>query len=70
MKSANIVMIPNAVLTTPARNVAKIDKKIKDIVSLMKKTIIEKDNPKGVGLAAPQIGISFRYQPADFYWCH
>ncbi len=60
MKSANIVIIPNAVLTTPARNVAKIDKKIKDIVSLMKKTIIEKDNPKGVGLAAPQIGISLR----------
>lgn len=52
-----IVTAPNTVLTTPAKKVKKIDKKILQIVAQMKKTLTETDNPKGVGLAAPQIGI-------------
>lgn len=52
-----IVQTPNPVLITPTQKVNKIDKTIREIVSLMKKTLTDSDNPKGVGLAAPQIGI-------------
>lgn len=55
-----IVTVPNKVLTTPARPVVRIDNKIKKIIAQMKNDLINKENPKGVGLAAPQIGISLR----------
>lgn len=55
-----IVVIPNTVLTTPANLVTKIDKKILSVVSDMKKTLGGTKNPKGVGLAAPQIGVALR----------
>jgi peptide deformylase len=55
-----IVQTPNPVLTTPAKKVLKIDQKINDIIATMRKTLLSADNPKGVGLAATQIGISFR----------
>jgi len=55
-----IVTVPEPVLTQPAKTVGQIDKKILDIISEMKQTLIEKDNPKGVGLAAPQIGIPLK----------
>lgn len=55
-----IVTVPNPVLTTPAKSVASLDKKILTIIADMKKTLLEKANPKGVGLAAPQIGIPLR----------
>lgn len=63
-----IVTTPNPVLTAPAKPVTKIDKKIREIIGYMKKTLIETDNPKGVGLAAPQIGVPLRIfvtRPAD-----
>lgn len=55
-----IVKIPNIVLTQKSKEVTKIDKKIKDIVRMMKAILIGSDNPKGVGLAAPQVGIGLR----------
>lgn len=55
-----IISVPNPVLTTPAKPIIKIDKKVRDIVEKMKKTLIDSDNPKGVGLAAPQIGVPLR----------
>mgnify|MGYP001615492683 FL=1 len=55
-----IITVPNKVLTTPAKPVEKIDKKIKQIIQQMKDDLIYKENPKGVGLAAPQIGIPLR----------
>lgn len=55
-----IIHTPNQILVTPSRQVGKIDKKVKSIISEMKDTLIRADNPKGVGLAAPQIGISLR----------
>jgi peptide deformylase len=55
-----IVKVPNPVLTNPSKPVTKIDKKILGIVSVMKQTLIKTENPKGVGLAAPQIGIPLR----------
>lgn len=55
-----IVKIPHSVLNSPARAVSKIDKKILGIVNQMIKTLIATNNPKGVGLAAPQIGIGLK----------
>lgn len=52
-----IVQTPNPVLNTPAQRIKKIDKKVLQIISLMKKVLSDADNPKGVGLAAPQIGV-------------
>lgn len=55
-----IVAIPNPVLTKPAKIVVKVDKKILSIIAQMKKALIAADNPKGVGLAASQIGVPYR----------
>ncbi|MBI3379637.1 peptide deformylase, partial [Candidatus Gottesmanbacteria bacterium] len=55
-----IITVPNKVLTTPAKTVEKIDKKIRQIIAQMKKDLLNKENPKGVGLAATQIGVSLR----------
>jgi peptide deformylase len=53
-----IVQVPNPVLITHTKKVTVIDKKVLDIIDRMKKTLSITDNPKGVGLAATQIGIS------------
>ncbi|MBI4991225.1 peptide deformylase [Candidatus Gottesmanbacteria bacterium] len=52
-----IVSVPNLVLTTPAKKVKRVDKKILSIIREMKKILLQTANPKGVGLASPQIGI-------------
>lgn len=55
-----IITVPNSVLTTPAKEVKKVDKKVKQIIEEMKRVLVATQNPKGVGLAAPQIGVSLR----------
>ena len=55
-----IVLVPKTVLTTPAKTVTQFDSKLETIVADMKATLIATRNPKGVGLAAPQIGLSLR----------
>jgi peptide deformylase len=55
-----IVTIPNPVLSTPSKKVDAVDKKITEIIKQMKKDLLGTTNPKGVGLAAPQIGIGLR----------
>lgn len=52
-----IVQTPHPVLASPAKPVAKIDKKVRKIIAEMKTTLLGADKPKGVGLAAPQVGI-------------
>lgn len=52
-----IVHIPEPVLTAPTKPVIAFDKKLAKILSDMKATLVHATNPKGVGLAAPQIGI-------------
>ncbi len=55
-----IVTIPHEVLTTPAKPVTVFDKRFARLVTDLKKTLLATRNPKGVGLAAPQIGEPFR----------
>jgi len=52
-----IVHIPEPVLTTPAKEVKAFDKKLARIIFDMKASLRHATNPKGVGLAAPQIGV-------------
>lgn len=55
-----VLTTPNDVLTTPSKVVEKIDSKVRQIIADMKETLLGVDKPKGVGLAAPQIGVSLR----------
>lgn len=55
-----IVTTPNPVLTQPSQPVAKIDRQILNFIEEMKKTLVSAENPKGVGLAASQVGKPWR----------
>lgn len=55
-----ILITPNPILSTPTKEVKVIDKKVRQIIEKLKEILINTNNPKGVGLAAPQIGIPLR----------
>lgn len=55
-----IVHIPNGVLTMPTKTVSQFDKRLGKLIAEMKASLLSAKNPKGVGLAAPQIGDSWR----------
>ncbi len=55
-----IVHIPKSVLSTPARRVITFDKKLQQLIADMKETLLAAKNPKGVGLAAPQVGAALQ----------
>jgi peptide deformylase len=52
-----IVHAPHAILTKEVARVAKINKKIRELVYDMEETLIEQIDPQGVGLAAPQVNV-------------
>jgi peptide deformylase len=52
-----IIKIPNAILSTPVKSVTAFTTDVKKITRDMKETLRAQVNPKGVGLAAPQIGV-------------
>ena len=51
-----IVKVPNNVLTEGTKPVVHYDKRLTNLIADLKTTLIATRNPKGVGLAAPQIG--------------
>lgn len=55
-----IVHIPEPVLAQPAKTVTSFDKKLHQLITEMTKTLKATKRPKGVGLAAPQIGVGLR----------
>lgn len=55
-----IVHVPNQVLTTPAKPVTKFNGDLTKLVQEMKETLLATVNPKGVGLAATQVGVGLR----------
>lgn len=55
-----IIHVPNSVLTTPTKRVTVFDKKLRSLLANMRQTLLATTNPKGVGLAATQIGESSR----------
>jgi peptide deformylase len=58
--NSKIVGVKNPVLRAKAKPVAKIDKKILELIHGMKETLAVQKDPEGVGLAAPQIGKSLQ----------
>lgn len=57
-----IVKHPNDVLTTPAKEVKKFDQQLATLLDDMYDTMIAAD---GIGLAAPQVGVSKRVAIVD-----
>lgn len=55
-----IVTTPNKVLLDKAKPVVKFDNKLKQILKGMEETLRATKDPIGVGLAAPQVGLSLR----------
>lgn len=53
-----LVHTPSDVLTIPAKPVTVFNSSLKKTLQEMIVTLIEHKNPEGVGLAAPQVGIS------------
>lgn len=56
----NIVQLPNPILRTKCPPVKKITPEIIHLIKDMKTTLNNQKNPGGVGLAAPQIGVSLQ----------
>lgn len=54
----SIVTAPNAVLSQIAQPVKKLDREILSLIEGMKEALLATSDPKGVGLAAPQVGKS------------
>jgi len=55
-----IITTPNSILSLVAKPVLSFDKKLERIISEMESTLIATTDPKGVGLAAPQVGLPLR----------
>jgi peptide deformylase len=55
-----IVIAPHKVLRQKAKEVEVFDKKFFTFAKELAKTLLEKENPRGVGLAAPQVNKSWR----------
>ena len=59
----NVITYPNPILKTPCVDIDPFNKELKELVSAMKRTMKAQ---KGIGLAAPQVGISKRICVIDF----
>src|SRR3990167_5777392 len=55
-----IIHVPHPVLSKPASPVTVFDTKLSRLIAEMKTTLLATTNPKGVGLAAPQVGVGIR----------
>lgn len=55
-----IISAPHQSLRQIASEITTVDKKLKNLIADLEKTLQERDNPKGVGLAAPQVDKSLR----------
>lgn len=55
-----IVTAPIPVLSSISKPISKVNSSVIDIIAEMKKTLAQTTDPKGVGLAAPQVGKSLR----------
>ena len=56
----NIITTPNPSLLARASEVVAFDKKLRDMLLDMERTLLATTDPKGVGLAAPQVSIAKR----------
>lgn len=57
---ASIIHVPNTILTTPSQEITDFGKPLTKLIDTMKSAFYAATRPKGVGLAAPQIGVPYR----------
>lgn len=50
-----IITIPNKTLREKAKKVLVVDKKLQNFISELEETLDKKRNPRGIGLASPQV---------------
>ncbi len=55
-----IITVPNPTLRSSTTTVAIVDKKLRQFLNEFGDTLVKKDNPKGVGLAAPQVDVKWQ----------
>lgn len=55
-----ILTVPNPILRTVAQPVSIVDKKVWQFIKDMDTTLRKQESPRGVGLAAPQVGKGWR----------
>lgn len=55
-----IITVPHPTLRQSAQPIISVDKKLRQLLQDLGETLIRKDNPRGVGLAAPQVNESWR----------
>ncbi|KKS90006.1 MAG: hypothetical protein A3G66_04420 [Candidatus Levybacteria bacterium RIFCSPLOWO2_12_FULL_39_17] len=55
-----IIVTPSPILLKKSEPVLKFDKKLKEVIAEMSEALDATVDPKGVGLAAPQVGVSKR----------
>lgn len=56
----NIVNAPNPVLAQVAKKIPKVNKAVLKLIKEMEQTLLSANDPIGVGLAAPQVGVSLQ----------
>lgn len=61
-----ILLSGDPILRRKSKPVAKIDKKVKELIKDLKETLEIQKDPEGVGLAAPQIGKNLRIFVAKY----
>jgi len=59
-KTATIVYIPHVALRTVATAVTEVDDKLFALSATLEQTLLQTRNPRGVGLAGPQIAVGKR----------
>lgn len=55
-----IITVPHKTLRQQAKEIIRLDENLVNFVAELEDTLLKKDNPKGVGLSAPQINESLR----------
>lgn len=55
-----IITVPHPVLRQTAKQIEKVDKKLLQFLDELQSSLANKQDPPGVGLAAPQVGKSWR----------
>lgn len=55
-----IITIPNPILKQISTPIGTVDQLLIDFISDMEKTLVNKQNPRGVGLSAPQVAKNLR----------
>jgi peptide deformylase len=55
-----ILTVPDQKLRKKSKKISKVDKKLLNLTNKMKNILNNKNEPKGVGLAAPQVGQLYR----------